>query len=174
MMETPEIMDSLTVECLTGPQLQAIRRGRGINQTRMGQLIGCSRHAVSFWETKPGQINTRWGVPARMVEYLEISVLPNYQASKRARGLGVLLDPQQAARDRQFARVSARFAAQAARHRQPCQAQTRKGRPCRNLSEPGRRRCKFHGGMSTGPRTPEGKARIAEAQKARWAAYRTP
>lgn len=37
------------------------------------------------------------------------------------------------------------------RDRQPCQAK----------SEPGKRRCRFHGGRSTGPRTPEGKARCA-------------
>lgn len=35
----------------------------------------------------------------------------------------------------------------------------RDGQPCRAKSEPGKRRCRFHGGRSTGPRTPEGKAR---------------
>jgi hypothetical protein len=35
----------------------------------------------------------------------------------------------------------------------------RDGEPCQALSEPGKRRCRFHGGKSTGPRTPEGKAR---------------
>lgn len=35
----------------------------------------------------------------------------------------------------------------------------RDGQPCRALSEPGKRRCRFHGGRSTGPRTGEGKAR---------------
>ena len=30
-------------------------------------------------------------------------------------------------------------------------------------------RCKFHGGLSTGPKTPEGKAKIAEATKHRMA-----
>ncbi|MFZ5657834.1 MAG: HGGxSTG domain-containing protein [Pseudomonadota bacterium] len=35
----------------------------------------------------------------------------------------------------------------------------RDGKPCGALSEPGKRRCRFHGGRSTGPRTPEGKAR---------------
>jgi DNA invertase Pin-like site-specific DNA recombinase len=30
------------------------------------------------------------------------------------------------------------------------------------------KRCRFHGGLSTGPRTAEGKARIAEAQRRRW------
>lgn len=38
----------------------------------------------------------------------------------------------------------------------------RDGEPCRAKSEPGKRRCRFHGGRSTGPRTPEGKARVAQ------------
>lgn len=37
---------------------------------------------------------------------------------------------------------------------------------------PGRTRCKYHGGMSTGPRTAEGRARIAAALRERWAAWR--
>lgn len=41
-----------------------------------------------------------------------------------------------------------------------CGARRRRdGKPCRALNVPGRDRCKWHGGMSTGPRTPEGKAR---------------
>jgi hypothetical protein len=35
------------------------------------------------------------------------------------------------------------------------------GEPCQALSVPGRRRCKWHGGMSTGPRSAEGKLRVA-------------
>ena len=49
---------------------------------------------------------------------------------------------------------------------------TRKGTPCKLKSEPGRTRCKFHGGMSTGPKTQDGKERIAEAQRKRWADWR--
>jgi len=37
----------------------------------------------------------------------------------------------------------------------------RDGKPCQALSEPGKRRCRFHGGRSTGPKTPEGKAKCA-------------
>ena len=33
-------------------------------------------------------------------------------------------------------------------------------------------RCPLHGGLSTGPKTAEGKARIAAAARARWEAYR--
>lgn len=38
-----------------------------------------------------------------------------------------------------------------------CGAKTQSGNPCRGKSLPGTRRCKWHGGMSTGPRTAEGK-----------------
>lgn len=44
--------------------------------------------------------------------------------------------------------------------RVPCGAtRHRDGKPCEALSGPGKRRCQFHGGRSTGPKTPEGKAR---------------
>lgn len=35
----------------------------------------------------------------------------------------------------------------------------RDGQPCEAKPEPGKRRCRFHGGRSTGPRTADGKAR---------------
>jgi transcriptional regulator with XRE-family HTH domain len=55
---------------------------------------------------------------------------------------------------------------------QRCGARTRKGAPCKAKALPEKTRCKFHGGMSTGPKTAEGRQRIAEAQRRRWAAYR--
>lgn len=43
-----------------------------------------------------------------------------------------------------------------------CGARRRRdGKPCEALSVPGKRRCKWHGGQSTGPRTTEGKAKVA-------------
>ena len=42
-----------------------------------------------------------------------------------------------------------------------CGAKTRKGAPCVRRVVPGRYRCPNHGGLSTGPRTPEGRARVA-------------
>lgn len=50
-----------------------------------------------------------------------------------------------------------------------CGAKNRQGSPCKLPVEPGMRRCRFHGGASTGPKTAEGRARIAEAQRKRWA-----
>ena len=65
-----------------------------------------------------------------------------------------------------------RYLAPYIRSRQ-CGARTRKGRPCR-MKPAGLRndRCRLHGGLSTGPKTPEGRARIAEAQRRRWARWR--
>lgn len=37
-----------------------------------------------------------------------------------------------------------------------CGARTRSGAPCRNMAMARGRRCRMHGGLSTGPRTPEG------------------
>lgn len=49
-----------------------------------------------------------------------------------------------------------------------CGAKNRKGNPCHSKQLLKNGRCKFHGGMSTGPRSPEGKERIRQAQKKRW------
>lgn len=64
------------------------------------------------------------------------------------------------------------------RHPQ-CGAKCRDGHACRapavwdkQQNCPRNGRCKLHGGKSTGPRTPEGKARIAEAQRERWQQWR--
>jgi hypothetical protein len=53
-----------------------------------------------------------------------------------------------------------------------CGAKTRAGGTCMVRVEFGKARCRFHGGLSTGPRTEAGPARIAEAQRRRWRAYR--
>jgi hypothetical protein len=45
------------------------------------------------------------------------------------------------------------------------------GKPCRAPAMKNGR-CRRHGGMSTGPRTPEGRARISEVQRARHAKSR--
>jgi hypothetical protein len=53
-----------------------------------------------------------------------------------------------------------------------CGARNRQGQPCAVRVVPGKRRCRFHGGLSTGPKTPEGRERIAAAQRRRWQAVR--
>ncbi len=45
-----------------------------------------------------------------------------------------------------------------------CAAKTRSGAPCKKFPIAGKRRCRLHGGLSTGPKTHEGKKKIADAQ----------
>lgn len=53
-----------------------------------------------------------------------------------------------------------------------CGARARStGQPCRRLAVSGKARCRLHGGLSTGP-TLEGRQRIAEYQRQRWAKWR--
>jgi hypothetical protein len=54
---------------------------------------------------------------------------------------------------------------------QVCAARTRAGRSCiATPINPGGR-CRHHGSLATGPRTVEGKARVAAAQRLHWARW---
>ena len=65
-----------------------------------------------------------------------------------------------AERARAHARNSGSLPAVADQMRVICGAKRRRdGEPCQGLSVPGKVRCKWHGGASTGPRTDEGRAR---------------
>jgi hypothetical protein len=52
-----------------------------------------------------------------------------------------------------------------------CGAKTRRGTPCRAQGSGRGGRCRNHGGMSTGARSPEGRAKCREATLRRWAAW---
>ncbi|WP_347917115.1 helix-turn-helix transcriptional regulator [Paracoccus marcusii] len=159
---------------MTGADLAAIRKAAGLSQTELAQRVGIGRHAVSYWECRAKVERTAWAVE-RMAEVLNLPdapvVLPvkmvfiDRRAQEMARQDALRLAMMQA--------VEAQLKAIKANRRVRCGAKTRKGTACRMKSEPGRRRCKFHGGKSTGPTTADGKARIAEAQRLRWARWRS-
>ena len=46
---------------------------------------------------------------------------------------------------------------------QRCGAKTRRGTPCQSPANKRNGRCRLHGGMSTGPKSAEGRAKIAAA-----------
>ena len=50
-----------------------------------------------------------------------------------------------------------------------CNAKARTGGACKKKVIPGKTKCRYHGGLSTGPKTEAGKARVAAAQRLRWA-----
>ncbi len=56
--------------------------------------------------------------------------------------------------------------------RATCGAQTRRKLPCQRKAL-ANGRCPNHGGFSSGPKTAEGRERIAEAQRARWTRWRS-
>ena len=58
------------------------------------------------------------------------------------------------------------------RHRPCCGATTRARHACKKKVIPGKTKCRYHGGLSTGPKTDAGKARIAAAQRLRWERFR--
>ena len=43
-----------------------------------------------------------------------------------------------------------------------CSAKTRRGTACQKLPIKGKRRCRLHGGLINGPKTAEGRAKIAQ------------
>lgn len=159
---------------MTGAEMVALRRKRGLSQAELARRSGIGRSAVGYWEGK-ATVDLRGWAPRRMAEALDLPVLTHQYA--RAGGRGVSPCPVseawiEARVAAELARLALREADRKARRRVPCGARTRKGKPCRKLSEPGKRRCKFHGGKSTGPRTPEGIERIQQAQRRRWERWR--
>lgn len=58
------------------------------------------------------------------------------------------------------------------RDRPCCGAKTRAGETCQKKVIPGMTKCRYHGGLSTGPKTEAGKARISAAQRLRWQRFR--
>jgi hypothetical protein len=52
-----------------------------------------------------------------------------------------------------------------------CGAMNRRGLPCGCKALFANGRCRFHGGLSTGPKTPEGKRRSLEAMRAGYRAW---
>lgn len=158
---------------LSGRQLAALRRAAGANQTELARAAGIGRNTVSYWENKHTISRSSISVK-RMCEALGISIqhdpstIVSWEerltehpsshgkkstSSKPEQGLGSVTDAHNPAQT-------------------TCGARTRKGRACRLAPELGKRRCKAHGGLSTGARTLEGRVKIAEAQQRRWAAWR--
>lgn len=163
-------------DLILGRELKARRVAKGWTQRQLAEAAGIGRTAVQYWETA-FQINPRGWAVCRMADALGWDLAQFRHSYARARD-GVFSDREgiEAYIARYIAEERARRAESDAEHaatrRVVCGAKTRKGTPCRMKSEPGKNRCKFHGGKSTGARTPEGIERIREAQRRRWARVR--
>lgn len=151
-----------SVERWTGCELRRARKAAGLSRRALAELCGLHPDSIRYWERK-GRIDPHGHAPKLIFAALSIPQPPRiYRPVRdilREKALGYFPHTTRA-RGGVLQRTG------------NCGAHTRKGTPCRAKPLPGKSRCKFHGGASTGPRTPEGKARIAEAQRRRWAEWR--
>jgi hypothetical protein len=150
---------------MTGEELSARRQARGWSQRELARASGLHHRAVHYWERRP-LLDVRGHAVRRMAEALGWRISA---PDTRARGGVLSVDERADLLALALAFLPRRLAHRVAAFRVTCGAKTRKGTLCRAKSEPGRKRCKFHGGLSTGPKTAEGRTRIAEAQRRRWA-----
>ena len=126
--------------------LRDIRRQAGLTQAQLGALAGFSRQSVSHHENMRGAVT---GVAARKFRETLTDI------GMRVPGWG---EPPMADPWRTTSRTH-------------CGAKTRNATPCQCRAMPSGR-CRFHGGLSTGPKTQQGRERIAAAQRARHARER--
>ncbi|MFC0342072.1 HGGxSTG domain-containing protein [Paracoccus niistensis] len=130
-----------------GAELAARGKAAGLTQRQLAETAGVGRTAVQYWEAAPHLDPRGWAV-VRMTEALGWAVRLASETTTHPRGDGVLslAERMDALAAAQLAAFKDREAQRAARRRIRCGAKTRKGTSCRNKSEPGKRRCKFHGG----------------------------
>uniref|UniRef100_UPI00406CDA23 HGGxSTG domain-containing protein n=1 Tax=Phaeobacter sp. PT47_59 TaxID=3029979 RepID=UPI00406CDA23 len=150
---------------MTGDELKQHRLRSGLSRPALAALAGLHPSSVKYWERK-GETRICGHAPARLLLAMGLEVPKRPQIFKRP---GMRWD-HFATTTR--ARGGVLGSAGAQTFSKQCGARTRKGTACRSRPIPGKRRCRFHGGLSSGPKTQAGRNRIAEAQRKRWALCR--
>jgi transcriptional regulator with XRE-family HTH domain len=135
---------------MTAARLKSARAALKWSQRELGQRSRVHYQSVKYWERKTGVIDG-YAVDCfkAALSAAGYTLAPPFAANTVTRELNAQVSPKM---------VLPKL----------CGAKTRKGVACRLLAIRGKDRCKFHGGLSTGPKTAEGKQRIAEAQRRRW------
>ena len=138
--------------------LATLQRKRRAGMVRIDYMP--SNDALAAIDAKRGPDyppNTNGGVlDAIVTEWAELTGINKrkvgkVRAAKSPARTGITRTVRAGAKDSDRRATTARVRCGAKRRRD--------GQPCEALSVPGKRRCKWHGGCSTGPRTPEGRAR---------------
>lgn len=161
----------------TGGEVRNLRLKRGLIQRQLGKMAGLHANSVKRLEHQaviPGFSHAR----DRICEALGIEKPAPHRATIdkvgptefiRLLAAGVLPMPGHVHQNGSESPAEPRQAARAPRRQ--CGARTRVGRPCRAPARDNGR-CRMHGGLSTGPKTAEGRERIRQAQLLRWARLR--
>jgi DNA-binding transcriptional regulator YiaG len=161
VMRTDQTHRMKVTQTLAGLDLRQARDRAGLSRRKLADLAGLHPDTVRYWERKP-RLDLRGYACVRMLKALGLGHLSMVGVFP-ARDGGI---------SDHYTRAGWGLSLNFAPTPKRCAARTRKGTACRAKALPGKTRCKFHGGASTGPRTVEGRARIAEAQRARWSAWR--
>ena len=133
------------------PYLARLQRQRRASMARIDYYPGADALAIleAYKAQEPGATNGAV-LDAILYEWAELAGI-SYGEVRSAKTSAPVPQPAQARMTSTPWQATRRVICGARRHRD--------GQPCQARSEPGKRRCRFHGGRSTGPKTPEGKAR---------------
>jgi hypothetical protein len=177
----------------TGAQIRAGRALLDWSQQDLADAAGLNVNSIRYWEWQAEcpsglyrepvacrrirQVLASAGVkilsdPAPGVQLQgKATIKPHQRAPARARASrGVTVEEIVA--DKTPANTLCTSQAITQKPRTRCGAKTRSGQACRRRGLGRGGRCANHGGASTGPRSDEGRKRIALAQKKRWAQLR--
>lgn len=141
--------DTATFWNATADNLRAARAALRWTQRELAARAGVHYKSVAYWERRAGRIGGH-----AVKRFKEAMQAAGYQFPVNGSQIAV------EAPSRPIVIPPAR-----------CGAKTRKGSLCGCKPVAGKSRCKFHGGLSTGPKTQEGRERIANAQRLRWKCY---
>lgn len=134
------------VSCFpSGAAIRAMRNNAGLTLKQLAHAVDMDPFVLVRMENRDGLVGNRSA--RRLMRYLtsiNAHLRPNLAYTGRipAKPLPILWD-------------------------YPCGAMTRRGTSCRLKATYASGRCKLHGGLSTGPKTEEGKERIREGQRRR-------
>ena len=145
-------MAGLHWQHMTADRLREARKALGWTQKALADRAGTHYQAVKYWERQAGPI------AGYAVDRFKVALMAaGYVFALSPQGTGLNVGKPIRSRPLMLPKL--------------CGAKNRKGNACRCLAIGGKARCKFHGGLSTGPKSAEGKERIAQAQRLRWKCY---
>jgi len=157
---------------INADELRAARKTVGWSQADLGKRAGFSLRAVAYHEQKKGGRIDGVAPAAFRAVLLEVGATLAPLPPRRVPPPSTL-ELMMYSRP---AKIKVLRDQDAPRPAKPppliCGAKKRDGDPCKAKGVPGKKRCRNHGGLSTGPRTAEGLAIISRAQVNRHALSR--
>ena len=168
-----------------GSALRSCRREAGMTQKALAAAAGIHTNSVKYAERQTKRLRgwaserMRLALVAAGVKIAEPIRPFSPPASERRQWEAEWIERKMREAASRSALCSVTCSASAAERadpveRQPCGAKTRKGTSCLAMSVRGKKRCRLHGGLSTGPKTEAGRRRVAEAQRRRWENQHAP